>query len=112
MPYLDIFILQVRIFGIIYPVGGQFWVSKTGDTSNIFWIGMSMETVTETNELNQEMISHILQLHELGLSEKAIQANLYDVYHFEASSSQINMITGKMDNLVNEWLNRLKAEGN
>jgi len=70
---------------------------------------MSMETVTETSELNQDMISHILQLHELGLSEKAIRVNLHDVYHFKASSSQINAITGKMDHLVNEWLNRLKV---
>jgi len=68
-----------------------------------------MTTTTKKNELNQDMISQILQLHELGLSEKAIRVNLYDAYHLKVPSSQINMITGKMDNLVNEWLNRLKV---
>jgi transposase-like protein len=63
-----------------------------------------MTIQNETNELTQEMISHILQLHESGLSQKAIRINLYEVYNSKVSLSQINMITDKVDHLVNEWL--------
>ncbi|MDR2730638.1 MAG: hypothetical protein LBB81_07060 [Treponema sp.] len=57
------------------------------------------------------MISHILQLHEFGLSQKAIRINLYEAYNFKASLSQINMVTDKVDHLVNEWLDRLMKVG-
>jgi len=70
-----------------------------------------MTIQNETDGLTQDMISHILQLHELGLSQKAIRVNLYEIYHFKASLSQINRITGKVDYLVNEWLDRLKKAG-
>jgi hypothetical protein len=65
-----------------------------------------------TNVLTQDMIFHILHLHELGLSLKAIRINLYEVYNFKASLSQINMVTDKADHLVNEWLDRLMNVGN
>jgi GTP1/Obg family GTP-binding protein len=67
-----------------------------------------MTTKNKTDELTQDMISHILQLHEFGLSQKAIQINLYEIYHFRAALSQINTITSKIDHAVNEWIDRLK----
>jgi GTP1/Obg family GTP-binding protein len=74
----------------------------------MYWIEMNMTTKNKTDELTEYMIPHILQLHEFGLSQKAIQVNLYEIYHFKAALSQIKMITGKMDHIVNEWMDRMK----
>jgi transposase-like protein len=67
-----------------------------------------MTTKNKTDELTQDIISHILQLYEFGLSQKAIQINLYEIYHLKISLSQIKKITDKVNSLVNEWLERLK----
>jgi hypothetical protein len=76
-----------------------------------YWMGVNMTIQNGTKVLTQDMISHILQLHELGLSKKAIRINLYEAYNFKASLSQINIITNKVDHLVNEWLDRLMKVG-
>jgi GTP1/Obg family GTP-binding protein len=70
-----------------------------------------MTTKNETDELAQNLISNILRLHEFGLSQKAIQINLYEICHLKASLSQIKAITNKMDHLIKEWLDRLKETG-
>jgi transposase-like protein len=79
--------------------------------NSMYWIGAYMAIQNEADVLTQDMISHILRLHELGLSQKAIRINLYEIYHIKVSLSQINRITGKVDHLVNEWLDRLRKVG-
>jgi transposase-like protein len=80
--------------------------------NSMYWSGSYMTIQNKADDgLTQDMISHILRLHELGLSQKAIRINLYEIYHIKVSLSQINRITGKVDHLVNEWLDRLRKVG-
>ena len=50
--------------------------------------------------------SKILSMYGLGLSTKAIQENLKDIYNVDVSPELISRVTDEVKELVNEWRNR------